>query len=243
MRIFRPLDRYVFSEFWKIFIDHGARISVPARDHRPDRSPPERISTGRFRPRDIALSYLFWIPDSMFMVLPAAVLFATVFSIGAFTRHAEVTAAKASGISFYRLIVPDPARRDVRVRARPRRSARSSRSRTSGAAELLQEDKAQVGTSRFNFAFAGEYGRVYKAYELRTDSGRIRQLQIERKGKGPAYPTYVLTADSALVRRAPGRRGRCATAHLHVVSDTAVQLRRSRSRRRATPASPSSPAT
>jgi len=42
----------------------------------------------------------------MFMVLPAAVLFATVFSIGSFTRHAETTAAKASGISFYRLILP-----------------------------------------------------------------------------------------------------------------------------------------
>ena len=33
-------------------------------------------------------------------------LFATVFSIGAFTRHSEVTAANASGISFYRFIMP-----------------------------------------------------------------------------------------------------------------------------------------
>ncbi len=62
-----------------------------------------------------------------------------------------------------------------------------------------------MGTSRFNFAFAGEYGRVYKAYELRTDSGRIRQLQIERKGQGPAYPTYVLDGRLGLVRRAPRR--------------------------------------
>ena len=38
--------------------------------------------------------------------MPAAVLFATVFAIGGFTRHSEVTAAKASGISFYRLILP-----------------------------------------------------------------------------------------------------------------------------------------
>ena len=52
------------------------------------------------------MSYLYWIPDSMFMVLPAAVLFATVFSIGSFTRHAEITAAKASGISFHRLTLP-----------------------------------------------------------------------------------------------------------------------------------------
>ena len=52
------------------------------------------------------MSYVYWLPDSMFMVLPAAVLFATVFSIGGFTRHSEITAAKASGISFYRLIAP-----------------------------------------------------------------------------------------------------------------------------------------
>ena len=33
-------------------------------------------------------------------------LFATVFSIGTFTRYSEITAAKASGISFYRFIAP-----------------------------------------------------------------------------------------------------------------------------------------
>src|SRR5581483_98932 len=71
--------------------------------------------------------------------------------------------------------------------------------------ELLQEDKATLGSNRFNFAFAGEYGRVYKAYELRTDSGRIRQLQIERKGKGADYPTYVLTADTAQYDAKTGR--------------------------------------
>jgi len=62
---------------------------------------------------------------------------------------------------------------------------------------LLQEDKAQIGSVRFNFAFAGEQGRVYKASELRTDSARIRSLQIERKGQGASYPTYVLAADTA----------------------------------------------
>ncbi len=156
--------------------------------------------------RDIALSYLFWIPDSMFMVLPAAVLFATVFSIGAFTRHAEVTAAKASGISFYRMIVPIFLGADARVRARPR--ARRGRPDHEPAAQpsCCSEDKAQVGTNRYNFAFAGEYGRVYKAYELRTDSGRIRQLQIERKGQGPAYPTYVLDRRLGVVSTRTPRR-------------------------------------
>src|SRR6185437_11638616 len=104
-RIVRPLDRYVFSEFWKIFIVTALGfpillIVIDLTDHL------ETYLNRHIATRDIALSYLFWIPDSRFMVLPAAVLFATVFSIGAFTRHSEVTAAKASGISFYRLILP-----------------------------------------------------------------------------------------------------------------------------------------
>src|SRR6185503_11195175 len=92
---------------------------------------------------DIAMSYLYYLPESMFLVLPAAVLFATVFSIGGFTRHAEVTAAKASGISFYRLIMPillgavfacglDLVLGEVAPITNQRRS------------ELLQEDKAQI---------------------------------------------------------------------------------------------------
>lgn len=195
MRIVRPLDRYVFTEFWKIFI--VTALGFPVLLVVIDLTDNMRKYLDRHIPgRDVALSYLYFIPDSMFMVLPAAVLFATVFSIGGFTRHAEVTAAKASGISFYRLILPiflgaifacglDLVLGEVSPVSNSRRSA------------LLLEDKAQVGTNRFNFAFAGEYGRVYKVNELRTDSGQMLQLQIERKGTGPKYPTYLLTADSA----------------------------------------------
>lgn len=215
--LLRPLDRYVFGEFAKIFFVTALGfpvllIVIDLTDHVQgylDR----QIPAG-----DIALSYLFWIPDSMFMVLPAAVLFATVFSIGAFTRHSEVTAAKASGISFYRLIMPiligsllacglDLGLGEVVPITNQRRS------------ELLQEDKAQIGTSRYNFAFAGEYGRVYKAWELRTDSGHISQLQIERKGAGPAYPTYVLSADKALYD-ARRHRWLLQKGDMHIVSDS-----------------------
>jgi lipopolysaccharide export system permease protein len=105
MRIFRPLDRYVFTEFWRIFSITALGfpfllVIMDLTDH------VQNYLDRRIPAADIALSYLFWIPDSMFLVLPAAVLFATVFSIGGFTRHSEVTAAKASGLSFHRLIVP-----------------------------------------------------------------------------------------------------------------------------------------
>jgi len=218
-RLVRPLDRYVFSEFWKIFVATGLGfpilvIVIDLTDHLQgylDRKIPVR---------DVALSYLYWIPDSMFMVLPAAVLFATVFAIGGFTRHAEVTAAKASGISFYRMVAPiflasvlacglDLALGEVSPATNKRRS------------ELLNEDKTGTGGFRFNFAYSGEFGRVYKVGELRADSWRIHALQIERKGRGPQYPTYVLSVDSATYhptsRTHPWVLGRGA---INLVNDT-----------------------
>src|SRR3954454_2287220 len=103
--LFRPLDRYVFSEFWKIFV--VTALGFPVLVVVIDLVDNLQKYLNRGLPRaDVALSYLYWLPDSMFLILPAAVLFATVFSIGAFTRHSEITAAKASGISFYRLIFP-----------------------------------------------------------------------------------------------------------------------------------------
>jgi lipopolysaccharide export system permease protein len=194
-RLGGALDRYVFSEFWKIFSVTGIGfpillIIIDLTDNLG------KYINRRIPARDLAMSYVYWMPDNMFMVLPAAVLFATVFSIGALTRHSEVTAAKASGVSFYRLILPilfgavfacglDVALGELAPITNQRRLA------------LIQEDKAQIGTSRYNFAFQGEDGRVYKVSELRTDSGTMRSLQIERKGSGPTYPTYLLAANTA----------------------------------------------
>ena len=98
MRIFRPLDRYVFSEFAKIFFvtSLGLPLLLVIIDLTDNL---EKYLARRLPRADIALSYLYFIPDSMFMALPAAVLFATVFSVGGFTRHSEITAAKASGIT------------------------------------------------------------------------------------------------------------------------------------------------
>ena len=113
----RALDRYVFTEFWKIFVATalGFPILVNIIDltDNLDKYLGQNLSAGR-----IALSYLYWLPDSMFMILPAAVLFATVFSIGALTRHSEITAAKASGISVLPLYRSDICRSRVCDRAR-----------------------------------------------------------------------------------------------------------------------------
>ena len=197
-----PLDRYVFSEFLKILV--STALGFPLLLVIIDLTDNLEKYLARNLPRqDIALSYLYWIPESMFMVLPAAVLFATIFSIGAFTRHSELTAAKASGISFYRIAMPifvgsvlaagaDLVLGEVVPVTNSRRN------------DLLAEDKFRGTTTRFNFAFAGEGGRVYKVGTLNTTDRKLDQLQIERRGGGKDYPTMLVAADRAAWTPATG---------------------------------------
>jgi lipopolysaccharide export system permease protein len=190
-----PLDRYVFTEFWKILVTTalGFPLLLVVIDLTDNL---EKFLARKLPRQDIALSYLYWIPESMFMVLPAAVLFATVFSIGALTRHSEITAAKASGISFYRLMLPifvgailtaglDLALAEVVPITNARRNA------------LLEEDKFRGTTTRYNFAFQGEGGRVYKVGTLNTKEGTLQALQVERKGTGVEFPTVLVAGEKA----------------------------------------------
>lgn len=202
LKIGGPLDRYVFTEFWKILVTTA--LGFPLLLVIIDLTDNLEKFLARNLPRDdIALAYLYWIPESMFMVLPAAVLFATVFSIGAFTRHSEITAAKASGISFYRLMLPifvgafitaglDLALAEVVPVTNAKRL------------DLLEEDKFRGTTTRYNFAFQGEGGRVYKVGTLNTVAGTMDALQIERKGTSREYPTVIVAAEKATWTRDAG---------------------------------------
>ncbi len=194
-RILHPLDRYILSEFWKIFVPMALGfpllvIIIDLVDHL-DTYLNRNLTNGQ-----IALSYLYWIPDSMFMVLPAAVLFATVFSIGALTRHSEITAAKASGISFFRLVAPIFFGASlvtlfalVLGEVVPVTNAKRN--------EILEERGKASANDRFNFAYEAPHGRVYQVAALNVKRNMIDQLSIERKGSGPEYPTYLLAANSA----------------------------------------------
>jgi lipopolysaccharide export system permease protein len=212
----RALDRYVFTEFWKIFVTTalGFPILVNIIDltDNLDKYLGQNLSAGR-----IALSYLYWLPDSMFMVLPAAVLFATVFSIGSLTRHSEITAAKASGISFYRFIAPIFAGAIIATvlgLILGELAPFTNKKRL----ETLQVSKVNAGSDRYNFAYAADGGRVYKVGTLHLASESIDGMVIERKGKGPDYPSYVLSANAARYRA--GRGWLLQKGAMHLLTDS-----------------------
>lgn len=188
----RPLDRYVLHEFWRVLV--ATALGFPLLVIIIDLS--EKLDSYLARelpPADIALAYLFGIADTMFLILPAAVLFATVFTIGNFTRHSEITAAKASGISFHRFIAPI-ALGAVGVTLFGLLLAEIVPPLNARRLELLQEKAFRNTDQRTNFAYASETGRVYRISQASVTGGTVEGIEIERRGTGPDYPTYVIAA-------------------------------------------------
>ena len=148
------------------------------------------------KPSAVALSYVFDLPEKMFLILPVAVLFATVFTVGSLGRHSELTAAKASGISFHRLVRPLflAAGTAFVVGLLLGEIAPVA---TSRRMELLGEKEIRSTNSRYNFVYRADRGWVYaiRALELRTRE--MMDLMLEREGTGADYPTIVLAAERA----------------------------------------------
>ncbi len=144
----------------------------------------------------IALSYFYSIPENVSLVMPAAVLFATVFTVGALSRNSELTAAKAGGQSFYRLMRPiflaafgASILAVVVGELAPGSTARMN--------EIQNPDRDRSQVARYNFVYRAEEGWVYTIGSLDLASRALRNLVLERQGDGEEYPTLAIQADSA----------------------------------------------
>lgn len=189
-----PLDRYVASEFTRIFgvTIAGFPVLVFVIDLVDNL---RKYTEKKLTYQAVLLSYWYWIPDTLFMVLPAAVLFATVFSIGTFTRYSEITAAKASGISFYRFIAPILLMASLAMCLGLVFSEVAPPSNAKRLKLLAGKSEFREST-RFNFAFSSDQGRVYRVYALDTEHGRIERLEVEERGS-TKRPGLLIAADSA----------------------------------------------
>ena len=198
LRLLRPLDRYVLSEFLKIFTATaiGFPILVIIIDITESL---QKYLDRHVPPLDIAKAYVYGVPEPMFQVLPAAVLFATVFSIGGFTRHSEISASKASGISFYRFISPIAfgaaiaTMLDVLVgAAMPMANARRD--------VLLQEKQSGEAVMRVELHLRHRGGTRVQDRLGRREHGFARPRGDRPQGQAwPDYPTYLIFARSRRV--------------------------------------------
>lgn len=192
MKRLRLLDRYFALEWTKIFIACALGFPLVAVILDLTDKLDEYLGRG-LKPGAIALAYVYGLPEKVFQILPAAVLFATVFSVGAMSRHSEITAGKASGQSFHRLAAPAlvAAVLAAIVTLGLGELAPILKGRT---AELLGEREIRSVTNRYNFVYRADQGWVYAIRTLDAEQRTMTDPVLERQGTSEAYPTLVIQA-------------------------------------------------
>ncbi|MDH3732652.1 MAG: LptF/LptG family permease [Gemmatimonadota bacterium] len=191
----RILDRYVGMQFSRIFA--VCVLGVPFLFIVIDLTDNLHLFIDEGATRgQLLVHYLYQFPYQSLLAFPIAALLASVFTISAMTRRFEITAIKAGGMSFYRLtaplligavllsgvalllteIVPVTNRRSV---------------------QALEREETRSRDIRMSFIFRADESLVYKVRRLDTREGRMDDVQIEREGTGPEYPTMNVSANTA----------------------------------------------
>ena len=191
----RTLDRYVFGSWLRIFVLTALGFPLVSILINLTDTLNKLLDRG-LTMREIVVSYVYSIPENVFLVMPAAVLFATVFTVGAMGRHSELTAAKAGGMSFHRLVSPiflaavlATGLAFVVGEVAPGATARQ--------AEIQKSKQTRSTRSRYNFVYRADAGWVYTVRSLDIGTRQLKQLLLERQGNGAQYPGLIITADSA----------------------------------------------
>jgi lipopolysaccharide export system permease protein len=134
-------------------------------------------------PGTLALSYVYQFPLFIVYAFPIAALVATVFTIGGMTRHQEITAAKAGGVSFYRLFGPVAAT-GVVLSAVAMVLTEVVPITLQKRAELLGETETVGRGPRISFVYQTEREGVLSVRRLDARSGEMSGVVLERKEAG-----------------------------------------------------------
>ncbi|HEX6135237.1 MAG TPA: LptF/LptG family permease [Longimicrobiales bacterium] len=187
------LDRYVGREFLRLFLlfalcapllfvlgDWTEKIDQYARDG---------ISVP-----SVALGYLYQMPMFISWSFPVAALIATVFTVNNMTRHSEMTAAKAGGISFFRalrVLLPLGILLTVAALVLTELIPIGTRLKK----EVLGEVERMPDVMRHDFVYAGPDGHVYSIRQLNAAGPSMSGITIERAYAG--VPILRITARTA----------------------------------------------
>ncbi len=191
----RTLDRYVFGSWVRIFVLTALGFPLVSILINLTDTLNKLLDRG-LTMREIVVSYVYSIPENVFLVMPAAVLFATVFTVGAMGRHSELTAAKAGGMSFHRLVAPILVAA-VLATGLAFVVGEMAPGATARQAEIQKSKQTRSTRSRYNFVYRADAGWVYTVRSLDIGTRQLKQLLLERQGNGLQYPGLVITADSA----------------------------------------------
>lgn len=189
------LDRYLLRQWLQIFAVTTIGFPVVATLIHLTDNLDDYLARG-LTPEAIAVAQLFGLPEKVFLVLPAAVLFSTLFSIGSMNRHSELAAAKASGLSFHRIVLPVYGAALVAALA-GLVVGELAPPATRRQLELLGELQTRAQENRYNFVYRAEEGWAYAVRELNVRERHMRAVVLAREGTGPGYPTLAVQARRA----------------------------------------------
>jgi len=190
----RILDRMVLATFLKLFLAFvlGAPLLFILGDAT------EKMDTyldQQIPGTNILLSYLYGYPQFIFWALAIAALLATVFTIYPMTVHREVTAAKAGGVSFRRLVAPIViAGGVIALLGLPLSDLVPVANRKAG--EIRGELKGQV-SFRNNFVHITDEGVSLTARHFVLAENRIIELTLQRHPRAEGESTLHIRAASA----------------------------------------------
>jgi lipopolysaccharide export system permease protein len=197
LRLGGVLDRYVLNQWLATFV--LSAVGVPAVAVLIDLSERfSKMSAIRKIPLgQILLGQMYLFPSKMAILVPAAVLFATVFTLNAMGRHSELTAVQGGGISFYRLIAPMLILATLTVPADYELQEVAGWSTT--RQKQLQLEETSAGTpSRDRFAYASTSKWTWSFGRLSQKAGKASATGITAYGvRDNAGRRWLITADSA----------------------------------------------
>ncbi len=153
---------------------------------------------------DVFWHYVYAAPHQALLAFPIASLLAAVFSVSSMTRNFEITAAKAGGVSFYRLTAPVLAAAfGISLLGLGLTELVPTTNRM--ADEALGEGGSRQESVRRNFVYRSTGGRVYRVRRLDVSEKSMTSVEIQREGSGARYPSYTAVSDSARYDSARGR--------------------------------------
>lgn len=199
----RLLDRYVLRQFLTTFsmLVLGIPLLFIIADitDNIDRYIDRGVGLG-----NMALGYVYQFPQFMVYAFPIAALVATVFTIGGMTRHQEITAAKAGGVSFWRIFLP-VGLLSVVLAAGAFGLSEVVPGALRERAEVMGDAPQRASGPRINFVFQTEREGVLSARRLDAGTGELIELALERNATA-AEPGLHLMARRAVWREHGGWR-------------------------------------
>lgn len=189
----RTIDRYVAREFMRVFLVFIC--AVPLLFVLGDWTD----NVGRYTEQGIpfsrvALSYVYQLPLFISYSFPVGALLATVFTVSTMARHSEMTAAKAGGLSFFRVLAILPVLGVILTFAGlvltevvPVTTAMTR--------EVLGEVESQTGDMRHEFVYSGPDGHVFSVRRLSMGGPNaaptLGGVTIEHDGDEQTPPTHI----------------------------------------------------